>query len=192
MAGPFYEKGAHAVQILQIAGQTSSNGNPMIVAKVKVMGKFSFVDGQREPQLIAVPQQYDRTIRLVVTDKSQEMVLKKLRWAGWQGESFKELYKLLGTVCRAVCDHDVIGAGDKAGQMGETWDFELPPRESKPVEDDPGVFKKLDALFGKSLKADKKPAAEASAAVEAPSPTAQAEIEAEAPAFVVPQDEVPF
>lgn len=142
-----YAEGVYAAQILQVAFAESSNNNPMIQFKVKVIGT---VDAAGE--MLPIAKQYDRTVRLTMTDKSHEMCIKKLRWAGWNGTDFKTLNTIVNSACRFVCSHRVIETGDRAGEMAEDWDFELPPLESKPLENDPSIEKRMNALFGKVLK----------------------------------------
>lgn len=167
MAGPFYTDGKYHVQIIDVAmgeskvKQDGSGGNPQVVLKVKVIsGLVVASDGSEVSS--AVSGQYDRTIYLTVTEKSKEMVLAKLRWAGWDGDRFETLTKdLLGRGCRAICKIEPSMSEKYAGQDTEKWDLELPPLESKPLENKPAVAKKLNALFGKTLK--EKPASAAPA-----------------------------
>lgn len=147
MPGPHYAEGVYAAQIMQVAFAESSNGNPMIQFRVKIIGQID-VGGN----VVAGRDQYDRTVRLTLTEKSGEMCIKKLRWAGWAGTDFKSVSSMVNSMCRFVCDHDTIKNGDRAGELTESWDFELPPLESKELENDPAVEKKLNTLFGKTLK----------------------------------------
>jgi hypothetical protein len=57
-----------------------------------------------------------------------------------------------GTEVELFCKHE-----DYEGETRERWSISTPrePRESKPV--DPAALRKLDALFGKALKANAVP-----------------------------------
>lgn len=152
MAGPFYVDGNYTMQILDVALGESSNGNPQIVLRGKVIGRL-VVDSEGEEYPEQVSAQYDRTIYLTVTEKSRDMVLAKLRNAGWTGERFESLAKdMLGRSVRSRCDIKESQSEKYRGQMVENWDLSLPPRESKPLENKPEIAKRLNALFGKSLK----------------------------------------
>lgn len=152
MAGPFYDDGNYSMQILDVALGESSKENPQIVLRGKVIGRL-FTDSAGEEFAEQVSAQYDRTIYLTVTEKSRDMVLAKLRNAGWRGERFESLSSdMLGRSVRARCDIELSQGGKYVGQQVEKWDLPLPPRESKPLENKPEVAKRLNALFGKALK----------------------------------------
>ena len=185
MAGPFYSAGNYHVQIIDVAlGESKTRedgggGNPQIVMKVKVISELT-IDSAGEEQAVGIAAQYDRTIYLTVTDKSKEMVLAKLRLAGWTGDHFETVAaELLGHGCRANCKIESGKGGKYDGQQVEKWDLELPPLESKPLENKPAVAKKLNALFGKMLK--EKPTT-------ATKPEAVPVVVGEQP----PNDEIPF
>ena len=180
MSGPYYREGRHVVEVLEHAFQKSTNGNWMIVFKVKVIGQVETSLPDRPIEQAA--NQYERNIRVVITDKeeSKDYAMLKLRNAGWQGEKFEALHELHGTQCEASCEHRE-GTGDNSGKVFESWDFPLPMRESKPLEGMAGAEKSLNALFGKTLKNSNKPAAPK--AEQKPEPAAVG-----APA----DDEVPF
>ena len=180
MAGPFYSAGNYHAQIIDVAlGESKkkddgSGGNPQIVLRIKIISELT-IDSAGEEQAVAITAQYDRTIYLTVTDNSKEMVLKKLRHAGWKGDHFESVAAgLLGVGCRATCRIEVSKSEKYNGQQVEAWDLALPPLESKPLENRPAVAKRLNALFGKMLREPANPVASSpineSAAVTANTP----------------------
>ena len=182
--GITYGDGKYHAQVMDVALGESKNGNPQIVIKAKIISGLQ-LDSEGNEQAISVSAQYDRTIYLTVTDKSKEMVLAKLRWAGWVGDKFETIaHDLMGKGVRATCKIEKSQSSNEkyAGQDSEKWDLELPPLESKPLENHPAVAKKLNALFGKMLK--DKPTGELSATPAAAALPAHGE--------PPPADEVPF
>lgn len=150
---PHYDKGRYLAEVVELGFQVASSGNPMIVLSVKPYAK---IEGQGEGETFdEVADIYHRTIRLAVIDKTQDMVLAKLRYAGFQGTDFTEL-NLIGAVVRCTCNHD-----EYEGKQVEKWDLALPPRERQPVKNEPNLALKLNALFGKKLQSqDTRPHAE--------------------------------
>lgn len=142
----FYPPGRYRCRIEDQGFQTASTGNPMIVFKVRPFAEI--VQGPEGPEDQHVDGKYDRTIRLTVTDKSQEMVLKKLRLAGFDGVSFRDM-DLLHRDVECECSPDKY-----EGKDVERWDLALPPREAGPPFQplDSKAARSLDTLFGKSLK----------------------------------------
>ena len=127
------------------------------------------------------PNKATRTIRLFIDssrDDIMDFVIKKLRYAGFEGNSFSDL-NLVNADIRATCEH---------GEKYEEWDFTLPPFEEREVNElDTAMNRKLDTLFGKRLKGGKPKQS---------SPEAQAQEEPQASEdAAVParhDDEVPF
>lgn len=157
MSGPFYAKGWYRVDVTDIGMQKSKNGNPMIVTKfVPLAELISRLDeaGERITDEIPVSNGYTRTSWLTIVEdneQSLDFALMKLRNAGWQGTSMRELEQLRGQQIVMACDHQP-GRDKYAGTMQEKWDWPLPERESTPVENDSDVVRKVDALFGRKLK----------------------------------------
>ena len=129
------------------------------------------------------PNYPERTLRLTVDSNNDDMmdfVVKKLRHAGWEGDSFASL-NLVNTDIRAVCEQ-----GEYKGKQTEDWDFALPPLDREVNELDPAMNRKLDTLFGKRLKGGKPKQASPEAQTEKPPETAE-------PAAVSQvNDEIPF
>jgi hypothetical protein len=97
-----------------------------------------------------IDAEYEREIKMWLTDGTINRVIDRLRSLGWKGSSFKELepggkHAFAGTNCQLRCEHEQNGS-----TVYEQWEFPAP--RSAPPENKTGVAKKLDALFGKALK----------------------------------------
>lgn len=180
MSGPFYDEGRYSCRVTEQGFQEAKTGKPMLVLKVQPQAKLVLGPEGNEPQFCT--QTYDRTIRLVINNESEkqmEMMLKKLRHAGFTGTSFGDL-DLVGKDVECQCEYS-----DYEGKTYEQWDLCLPKLDQKPLEPlNTGTARKLDALFGRMLK-------DGATAVQEPPPqeTPPAEREAWVPP---PNDEVPF
>lgn len=106
--------------------------------------------------------EYEREVKLWLTDKTIESAVSRLRSLGWEGNSFRDLepggHSFAGTVVRLRCEHSQDG--DK---VYENWEFPAPESNS---ENKNGVAKKLDTLFAKALKGGKSAAKAVPAVVE--------------------------
>lgn len=104
-------------------------------------------------QVYEDPEKPLRTLRLCIDSKDENMmdfVMKKLRYAGFEGDSFNDL-NLVNADIRATCKEDEFN-----GKPTENWDFALPPLEEREVNTlDAAMNRKLDTLFGKRLKGGK-------------------------------------
>lgn len=98
----------------------------------------------------------ERTIYWYLTDATIDFVIEKLGRLGFVPESFTELDPLhpnyhayAGQQVELYCRHEVYD-----GKAREKWDFSNPefagPKSLEPTE-----IRKLDALFGRKLKAGK-------------------------------------
>ena len=152
MSGPFYDEGRYTCRVVAQGIKPASTGKLMVVLTVQPQARLVRGPEGEEPDYCT--QNYDRDIRLVVneeSEKQQEMMLKKLRYAGFTGTSFKEL-NLVGADVECEVKHRE-GTGEYAGKTFEDWDLCLPPMDRKPLEPlDTSTARKLDALFGKKLK----------------------------------------
>lgn len=167
-----YDVGDYVAEVTDQALVESSTGKPMIVLKVRVSSQLIGAGGNREE--LRETDTYERTIRLVVnqgSQKSMDFLLKKLRYAGFVDDSFSSM-DLVGAVVRCSCKHGVY-----KGEPNEEWDLMLPPLA--PLEHNPSLSKKIDALFGKSLK------------VSVPA-TADAALVATTGVVSIDKDEIPF
>lgn len=145
-----YQIGRYACTVSEQAFTETKNGDPMITFKVypefaiqRVVNAAGVFEEQRHQLASSRP----RTIRLAITsEKQQEFVLKKLRYAGFTGDSFATM-NLEGAEVFCECKHERRA---DTGEMTEAWDLALPP--GKPLESKPGVASRLDDLFGRKLK----------------------------------------
>ena len=143
---PYYKPGTYRVRIIEQAFGETKNGNPMITFRIQPRGvvyNFGLDDEHLEP----ITDPFDRHMRLVVSDneKQKEFAIKKLRFAGFKGNRFENL-QLEGKEVYATC-----AEGHYEGKETEEWELALPPLERDPLEHDPTVAKRLNALFGKTL-----------------------------------------
>ncbi len=151
----YYEPGNYVFRITKQGWTEAKDGKPMLV-----------FDGypthlvRKDPEGNEVleevyedPQRPDRRLQLYIDssrDDIMDFVMKKLRHAGFEGDSFADL-NLLNTDIRATCKED-----EYKSKPTENWDFALPPLERGEVNElDSGMNRKLDTLFGKRLKGGK-------------------------------------
>jgi len=168
-----YGEGSYVARVEEQAFETSKNGKPMIVFRVRPTARV-FNEGFDNEEHHPVDGKWDRTIRVVISPDnadSMDYALRKLRYAGFMGERFEDL-NLVGADVRCYVKEDKYDGKDV-----EQWDLALPRLERKPLENDNSVAKSLNALFGRKLK---ETAAEAQPAQPEPA------------AAVSSDDEVPF
>ena len=96
-----------------------------------------------------IHEDQEREVALWLTEKTIDRSIEVLRQLGWNGDSFKELEPgggviLKGLHCKIRCEHEQVDAN-----VWERWQF---PFAGQATEHKAGLSKKLDALFGKSLK----------------------------------------
>jgi len=194
MSGPYYAAGRHAVTISEIAFGETKNNDPQIMVRFHV-DAFVEADGSETP----LQQGYPRTAYLGCSEESREYTIAKLRNAGWEGSNFQTLKSdMQNRSCYANCKHEIQKSSNPKydGQLGEKWDLSLPRKDVKPLEDKPGIDRKLNALFAKELKGSKpaKPAMSPahSAAVNAQSPNGSSVGTLPPYGDAPPDDDVPF
>lgn len=147
-----YERGEYVVRITEQGWtKTKAKELPMLVFQcLPVRYVVKDEEGNEQFEEVYADANFpERTMYVVVdseNDKGMDYALKKLRYAGFTGDSFADL-NLVGMECRAVCEH-----GEYEGKPSENWGLALPPleRTSKPIDN--AVARRLDALFGKRLK----------------------------------------
>ena len=100
--------------------------------------------------------EFERTIYMVITEKTAQFIVENLHKLGYRAESFGPLdpshaahQSFVGQQFDAYCKHEP----DQSGNIRERWQIsrgsatvEIKPLEAKDV-------RKLDMLFGKTLKA---------------------------------------
>lgn len=147
-----YERGEYVVRITEQGWtKTKAKELPMLVFQcLPVRYVVKDEEGNEQFEEVYADANFpERTLRVVIdseNDKGMDYAMKKLRYAGFTGDSFTDL-NLVGIECRATCEH-----GQYDGKDTENWELCLPPleRTSKPIDN--AVARRLDALFGKRLK----------------------------------------
>jgi hypothetical protein len=158
-----YNEGLYLCEITTTALQLSKGGKqradgtvtqpaPMIVIRFKVLERIDTTRPDRP--YIPVDAQYERTVYMLVPEKpeDQDKLVARLRYAGWTGMRFEELETLETKHAQFWVKHKDGEYNGKA-TVNEEWSLALPQRESKPLNDDPRLAKKLNALLGGKLKA---------------------------------------
>lgn len=141
-----YEQGQYMGAVKEQGFGESSNGNPQIIIKIQPYVFIRWENGVETEENLP-DNAWERTVYLTVTENTREFVLEKLRAAGFQGSSFREL-NLVGKSVRLRCSHET----DNKGKDREVWDL-VYQSESKPLQPlDTAAARKLDAIFGSSLK----------------------------------------
>lgn len=170
-----YAVGLYKARITGQRFDKTKNDNPVLVLDIM-------------PQVDGGDGLYGRAISWVITEKTIDFVVEKLRRVGFVGQSFAELdptgarfHDLAGQVIEVYCAHDERGY--------ENWDLPRPQsqRPQIPTGERQTMTARLDALFGKKLKgaSQAKPPAKQPA-----TPTrTDAELQREA---VAASDEIPF
>lgn len=148
----YYENGLHLCRVTQ-CGMTETQKEPkrpMIVIRFQPLAKITHDPEGNELYDDLAPSQYDQTARIVVdpnNSKSLDFATMKLRYAGFTGQSFKDL-DLEGKEIR--CNNE---PSEYEGKLRDQWDLALPPLEQRPLQQiDSAAARKLDAMFGKRLK----------------------------------------
>lgn len=168
-----YAVGMYQARITGQRFDKTKNDNPVIVLDIM-------------PQVDGGDGQYGRSISWVITEKTIDFVVEKLRRVGFVGQSFAELdpagarfHDLSGQVIEVYCSHDDRGY--------ENWDLPRPQaqRAQIPSGERQTMTARLDALFGKKLKGASQ---KKTKAPDKPAPT-DAELKREA---VAASDEIPF
>ena len=147
-----YENGGvYDLEIEAQAFNETTNGHARIELECRVVRKV-IGSGTNEVHF-APPEQSQYSVRVGVvfaSEKQREMNLRKLRFAGWEGDSFDD-FDMVGRSIRCVCEHQ-NGSGANSGKVYDNFDLMLPPREHQELDNKPSVKKKLNALLGKALK----------------------------------------
>jgi hypothetical protein len=135
-----YQEGLYKARITGQRFDKTKNNNTVIVLDIM-------------PQVDGSDGQYGRSIQWVVTDKTIDFVVEKLRRVGFAGQSFVELdttapkfYDLSGQLIDVYCGHSDKGYED--------WDLPRPAaqRSQMPANERQNVTARLDALYGKKLR----------------------------------------
>lgn len=156
MAKPFYDVGPYIGEILQQGLTTASTGTVQFVLRVKVLG-VPAGDGYTPNR-----QQYERSIYMALTEKTESFVVPILQKLGFHGGSLATLdpghpqhQSFLGDQVDLWCSHN----DDGKGGTREQWSVSMEGAQRELVPVDPKKLRQLDALFSKSFSGSKaKPA----------------------------------
>jgi len=179
-----FAPGIYKAKITRQAFGKSKNDFPQFVLSFELIGKVTSGDD------LADCDPWERTSFMTLTQKSVEYVLADLAEIGFDGDSFskldpetKDFHDFRGLVIAVTCEHSTYD-----GVTRERWQIH---RERSGIDVKPigsSEVRKLDAMFGKALKA--RQPARRQEAVAAPETAGPATNAAE-PADVVP-DDIPF
>jgi hypothetical protein len=148
----FYQEGRYKGEVVnQALGKNQRTSTPQFVLRFRVM---CMIDGDRD---VSVRQQYERTVYMYLSEKSAPFTIKKLQEAGFSGSSIRQLdlshpeaQSFVGQYMEFQCVHEE----GKDGEIREKWDLAYKSGngdiEITPLE--PAEARKLDALFGATLK----------------------------------------
>lgn len=147
--GPFYAEGLYVAEVTaQALGETRTE-KPQFILRFKVLGTPTD-DGAYAP----ITHQYERTIYMVITEKTMPYVAEKLNRLGYTGRGFGPLdpdspnhQSFVGNQVDVYCKHE----SDDKGGTREKWDISRGPSALKVEPLTPKKVRELDALFGKSL-----------------------------------------
>lgn len=161
-----YEPGRYWGKVTNQKLTQSSTGNSQIVITFHIVGKVNPNDPDGD--LLPCPNEYERSIFRTITEKTIQWVEQDLERLGFEGESFGQIdlehpncCDLRGKELAFSCTHEADNREEFAGVLRERWSIatdgtgpQLKPLDSKAI-------RKLDAMFGKSLKGLKKRTKEA-------------------------------
>lgn len=143
-----YAPGRYRCQITEQGfSESKEKKTPCFAIKIKPTAAYDPTNGD-----LVQCEAYERTVTLWLTENTVENAIRNVRSLGFDGASFRELdpevpghTSLVGVEFDFQCSHE-----EYEGKQMERWEF--PPPEARPIERVSGLSKKLDALFGKSLK----------------------------------------
>ena len=182
--GPYYAKGIYEGEV-QGTGlvESKSKGTPGVEIQVKIVASVPQDGNPPMPE----ERQYVRSfnIWLPESEKAREISVKKLRAAGWEGNDFSDFLNgvLDGKTIRLECTWEQ-GTGDNANRLYDRFNIPLPEFELQPIESNPALARKLNALVGKTLKGSSPAAAPKAPAKPAPVASSNASDP--------PDDDIPF
>lgn len=194
----YYEMGRYWGRVTHQKLGKTKNGNPQLVISFLVLGKINAMDP--EGDLLAVSQQYERTVFRVITENTIEWVeqdLDKLGWTGTDWSQFDETnphcVSFVGTELAFSCKHE---PHFETKEPREVWSVsqESPGMAVTPLE--PSELRKLNTMFGKALKERKPPSPKAESPRKSPEPTSATPPKTLTPdevkAELAAADDVPF
>jgi hypothetical protein len=148
--GVYYSEGDYSCEVKQQGFEKAKTGKDMIVFVFRPEAIVAQDDEGNQVLDSSIHTEWDRTCRIVLdpsNEKVMEYAMKKLRHAGFTGESFKDL-DFVGKQIIFRCKYSNYNGGEV-----EQWEMPLPALESREVPPlDNNAARRLDALFGKKLK----------------------------------------
>lgn len=146
----FYEKGRYRCRISKQGLTAASTGTTQFFLQFDVLAR---VIG---PNAEAEVQQYTRTMFRAITEKTIPYLLEDLQALGFHGGSFAELdpdnsshQSFVGQEIAMYCNHET----DQKGSPREKWGVARSAGEMEVRPPEKTEIRKLDALFGKQLRA---------------------------------------
>lgn len=135
-------------------GESKDKRTPFFGLSVDILGKINPMDPQGD--LLPCPGG-QRTVRLWLTDQTADRSIADLQRLGFTGSSFRQLdpaspggWSIIGADIELYCSQEPDSRSP--GEMQEKWGIAREGGLKLEPIDQSGV-KKLDALFGKQLKA---------------------------------------
>lgn len=152
MAKAHYPVGRYVGRVVrQELGKSANKGTPQFAVTFQIidaLDQFGASCGVRDS--------FERTVYIYfsTSPKAIEITAETLKALGYHGQTISGLKDADFTdrECELYCKHD-----EWEGDLREKWSINTPrePRETKPVDN--SELRKLDALFGKALKAQAAP-----------------------------------
>ena len=155
--GIIYDVGTYWGRITKQRVSPAKTGTMQLVVSFVVRGKVNLSDPQGD--LLPIPGEYERTVFRAITEKAMPWVIQDLDRLGWYGSDWRDFdeqssgfVSIIGTEHAFRCDHEPHNV---TKQMMEKWSVAGGGLSLKPLED--ADAKRLQALFGKHLRARTKP-----------------------------------
>lgn len=149
-----YEQGKYKFQVIAQGFTKAQSGNPQFF----LTGKPTGLVNPDKPDEIFECDDYERTLKVTITDKTIDRILGDLRKIGFTGAKFSELdpsnpkcHSFVGEEIDVQCTHEP--GRDNPGKLFEKWEFPYERKAQEPIASEKGIATKLDALFGKKLSA---------------------------------------
>jgi len=147
----FYQEVPHVCRVTE-QGWTETKKlpkRPMIILKVRPTHEIRKDPAGGDELHQITSGEYDEYVRVLVDASSEvvmDLALKKLRYAGFMGDSFADL-NLVGADVRCNNTHRPYN-----GVVRDGFELMLPPHDGEFQPMDAKVARTLDTLFGRRLK----------------------------------------
>jgi len=144
-----YPPGMYSCKVEQQGINTCKDGSKQLVFQIRPVSEISVdVQGIERAKPVANNSVIGFVRLWLGSEKACAIVMRKLRYSGFVGDSFME-FNFVGAQVRCTCK-----AGDFNGKPQEDWDLVLPPAVQSISQND---AIELDALFGDLLKSNRQP-----------------------------------